>query len=134
MLYALMRQESLFNPYATSWVGARGLGQVMPATGRGIAAQLGITDFDIDNLYHPYISVKFGAYYIGQQVEMMNGSVQGGLSAYNGGPGNAQRWADGTRVADPDLFTEGIDYNETRNYVRLVYGYYGVYRELYTLP
>lgn len=134
MFYALMRQESLFNPYATSWVGARGLGQVMPTTGYGIAAQLGVANFDIDDLYHPYISVKFGAYYIGEQVKMMEGSIHGGLSAYNGGPGNAQRWAGGTRVADPDLFTEGIDYPETRNYVKLVYGYYGVYRDLYALP
>lgn len=133
LLYALMRQESLFNPTATSWVGARGLGQVMPTTGQSIARQLGITDFHVDHLYRPYVSVRFGAYYISQQINMMQGSVQGGLSAYNGGPGNAQRWAGGTHVADPDLFVEGIDYYETRNYVRLVYGYYGVYQQLYAV-
>jgi len=37
-------------------------------------------------------------------------------------------------VADPDLFTEGIDYSDTRNYVKLVYGYYGAYRRLYSAP
>ncbi|NJN66750.1 MAG: transglycosylase SLT domain-containing protein [Chloroflexaceae bacterium] len=134
LLYALMRQESLFNPYATSWVGARGLSQVMPATGYGIAGQLGLTDFQVDDLYRPYVSVRFGAYYLSQQIKMMEGSVPGGLAAYNGGPGNAQRWAGGFRVTDADLFVEGIDFAETRNYVKLVYGYYGAYRRLYALP
>lgn len=134
LLYALIRQESLFNPQATSWVGARGLGQVMPATGQTIAQQLGITNFHTDDLYRPAVSIRFGAYYIAQQVAMMQGSVQAGLSAYNGGPGNAQRWAGGTVVSDPDLFTEGIDFDETRTYVKLVYGYYRMYQRLYALP
>lgn len=134
LLYALLRQESLFNAGATSWVGARGLAQVMPATGEGIAQRLAISGFQIDDLYRPYVSVRFGAFYLGQQIQSMQDSVHGGLAAYNGGPGNAQRWADGTQVVDPDLFTEGIDYAETRNYVKLVYGYYGAYQRLYALP
>lgn len=134
LLYALMRQESLFNPDATSWVGARGLAQVMPATGAGIAQRLGVTDFQPDDLYQPGVSVRFGAFYIAQQIQAMEGSIHGGLAAYNGGPGNAQRWAEGTRITDPDFFTDRIDYYETRNYVRLVYGYYNAYRRLYARP
>lgn len=130
-VYALLRQESLFNPGATSWVGARGLAQVMPATAEGIAQRLGVTNFDTWNLYQPALSVRFGAFYLSQQLAMMNGSLQGALAAYNGGPGNAQRWANGTVVNDPDLFTEAIDYAETRGYVKLVYGYYGAYQRLY---
>jgi soluble lytic murein transglycosylase len=61
----------------------------------------------------------------------MTGSVHGALAAYNGGLGNAQRWAGGSVVADPDLFTETIDYPETRGYVRAVYGFWGAYKELY---
>jgi soluble lytic murein transglycosylase len=133
-LYALLRQESLFNPGATSWVGARGLAQVMPATGQGIAQNLGVTDFHETDLYRPAVSIRFGAFYLGYQQRAMNGSLQAALSAYNGGPGNAQRWAGGTSVPDPDMFTEVIDYEETRSYVRLVYGYYGAYQRLYALP
>jgi soluble lytic murein transglycosylase len=133
-LYAMLRQESLFNPGATSWVGARGLGQIMPATARGIAQHFELSDFQESDLYRPAISVRFGAFYLSRQIAAMEGSLLGGLAAYNGGPGNAQRWAGGTRVGDPDLFTEGIDYAETRGYVRLVYGYYGAYQRLYTLP
>jgi soluble lytic murein transglycosylase len=131
LLYALFRQESLFNPAATSWVGARGLAQVMPETGQGIAQNLGVEDFTPDDLYRPAVSVRFGAFYLGQRIKDMSGSIQGALASYNGGLGNAQRWANGSTVADPDLFTETIDYPETKGYVRSVYGFWNAYKGLY---
>jgi len=133
-LYALLRQESLFNPGALSSAGARGLGQIMPATAQGIAQNLKIEGFQESDLFRPALSIRFGAFYLSRQLELMGDSLPGALSAYNGGPGNAQRWAGGTTVADPDLFTEGIDYPETRGYVKLVYGYYGAYKRLYKWP
>ncbi|NWF79324.1 MAG: transglycosylase SLT domain-containing protein [Chloroflexi bacterium] len=132
LLYALLRQESLFNPGATSWVGARGLAQIMPETGQGIAQNLGVSDFHLDDLYRPAVSVRFGSYYLSRRLADMEGSVHGALAAYNGGLGNAQRWAGGSNVADPDLFTEAIDFAETRGYVRAVYGFWGAYQGLYT--
>src|SRR5439155_4738636 len=125
-LYALLRQESLFNPGATSGAGARGLAQIMPTTAQGIAQNLNLDSFHDDDLYQPALSIRFGAFYLGHQLAAMDDSLQAALAAYNGGPGNAERWAGGTTVTDPDLFTEGIDYDETRGYVKLVYGYYGV--------
>jgi peptidoglycan lytic transglycosylase len=134
MLYAMLRQESLFNAGAISWAGAYGLGQIMPATAQGIAQNLQVEGFQEADLLRPAVSIRFGAFYLNHQLAMMEGNLQGALSAYNGGPGNAQRWAGGTNVADPDLFTEGIDYPETRGYVKLVYGYYGAYKRLYRWP
>ena len=133
LIYALMRQESLFDPLATSWVGARGLAQVMPETGQGIAQNLGVSDFALDDLYRPLVSIRFGAFYLGTRLKDMNGSPQGALAAYNGGLGNALRWANGPTVADPDLFAETIDFPETENYVKLAYGNYGAYRQIYSL-
>jgi soluble lytic murein transglycosylase len=133
LLYAMIRQESLFNPNATSWVGARGLTQVMPETGQGIAANLNVAPFHPDDLYQPALSLRFGAFYLAQQIRAMEGSAQGGLAAYNGGPGNAQRWAGGSNISDPDAFAETIDYPETQHYVQAVYGYYGMYRRLYDI-
>jgi soluble lytic murein transglycosylase len=133
-LYALLRQESLFDPGATSWVGALGLAQVMPSTAAGIAQNLKLADFREEDLYRPVVSIRFGAFYLSHQLAAMEGSLPGALSAYNGGPGNAQRWAGGTSVAVQDLFVEAIDYPETRGYVKLVYGYYGAYRRLYKVP
>ncbi|MBX0326087.1 transglycosylase SLT domain-containing protein [Oscillochloris sp. ZM17-4] len=131
LLYALLRQESLFDPGATSWVGARGLGQVMPETGQGIAQNLGVIDFSLDDLYRPAVSVRFGAYYLATRIGDMEGSVQAALSAYNGGLGNAMRWAGGSSVADPDLFTEGVDFPETKGYIKSVYGFYAAYQRIY---
>jgi soluble lytic murein transglycosylase len=133
-LYAMLRQESLFNPAATSGAGALGLAQVMPGTAEGIAQNLKLAEFAETDLYRPAVSIRFGAFYLGHQLAAMNGSLPAALAAYNGGPGNAERWAGGDTVADPDLFTEAIDYAETQGYVRLVYGYYGAYRRLYAAP
>jgi soluble lytic murein transglycosylase len=133
-LYAMLRQESLFNPGAASGAGALGLAQVMPGTAQGIAQNLRVAEFAEADLYRPAVSIRFGAFYLGHQLATMSGSLQAALAAYNGGPSNAQRWAGGTIVIDQDLFTEGIDYSETRNYVKLVYGYYGAYRRLYAAP
>lgn len=134
LLYALFRQESLFDPLATSWVGARGMAQVMPTTGEGIAQTLGLADFTLDDLYRPAVSVRFGAYYLSARMADMQGSIQGGLASYNGGLGNAQRWAGGSFISDPDLFTEGVDFAETRGYIKAVYGFYAVYQRIYAQP
>jgi len=131
LFYALLRQESLFDPAATSWVGARGLAQIMPETGQGIAQNLGVAPFALNDLYRPAVSLRFGAFYLGQRLKDMEGSPHGALAAYNGGLGNSLRWAGGSQVADPDLFAERIDYPETQGYVKAVYGFYGVYRRLY---
>jgi soluble lytic murein transglycosylase len=133
-LYAMFRQESHFNPGAQSGAGAIGIAQVMPDTGAGIAQNLQVPDFQTDHLLRPVVGVRFGSFYLARQLDAMHGSLAGALAAYNGGPGNAQRWAGGDTVADQDLFAEAIDYDETRNYVKLVIGYYGAYRRLYAAP
>lgn len=131
LLFALLRQESAFDPAATSWAGARGLAQVMPATGRGIAQALGMPGFQENDLYRPDLSIRFGAYYLSRQLAAMDGNVEGALAAYNGGPGNAQRWSGGAPITDPDLFAERIDFEETRNYVKAVIAQYDIYRRMY---
>ena len=130
----MFRQESRFNPGAHSGSGALGLAQVVPTTAEGIAQNLQVPDFQADDLFRPAVGVRFGAFYLARQLDAMHGSMPAALAAYNGGPSNAQRWAGGDSVTDQDLFTEGIDYDETRSYVKLVVGYYGAYRRLYAVP
>jgi soluble lytic murein transglycosylase len=84
--------ESHFNPQATSRVGARGLMQIMPATAAGIARQLGVTDFNADQLYDPAINIRFGSYYLRNLFDRY-GEKDVVLAAYNGGPGVANRYA-----------------------------------------
>lgn len=130
LLAALIRQESLFEPVAESYAGARGLGQVMPATGEGIAHSLGIEDFVLDDLYRPAISIRFGAYYLGVQMGRFDDQILIALAAYNGGPGNTLRWLEGAGD-DLDLFVEAITATQSRVYLQRVYEQYLVYERLY---
>jgi soluble lytic murein transglycosylase len=130
LLAALIRQESLFEPVAESYAGARGLGQVMPATGEGIAHSLGLDGFELDDLYRPSVSVRFGAFYLSVQLGRFDGQILVALAAYNGGPGNTLRWIEGTED-DFDLFVEVITATQSRLYLQRVYEQYIIYESLY---
>ena len=130
LMLALIRQESYFDASATSFAGALGLMQVIPPTGEGIAADLGITDFKESDLLIPEVSTRFGAHYLAGQLEGFGGNIGAALAAYNGGPGNAARWTE-TSGTDVDLLVETIDFEETRSYLELVLANYAFYRYVY---
>jgi soluble lytic murein transglycosylase len=125
---ALMRQESLFEYSAQSVAGARGLMQVMPATGEYIAMKIGTEKFTVDQLWQPHISIKFGTWYISQQLEFFDQHQFAALAAYNAGPGNVQEWL---QDDDLDIFVEEIPFLESRMYIRLIYVNLAAYRRLY---
>jgi soluble lytic murein transglycosylase len=132
LFFALARQESRFDRYATSWAEARGLTQVIPPTGEWIAERLGFSPFRLEDLYRPVVSVRFGVWYLAQQLQDFEGQAVLALAAYNGGPGNALRWAGSvTPVEDLDLFVEAVDFHETRDYIERIYTSYWTYRRLY---
>ena len=131
LLAALVRQESLFEKVAESYAGARGLGQVMPATGEGIAGNLGLTDFVLDDLYRPSVSIRFAAYYLQLQLKRFDNQILIALAAYNGGPGNTLRWLELSGDDDLDLFVEVITASQSRIYLQRVYEQYLVYERLY---
>ncbi len=130
LLFALVRQESRFDPNAVSSAGASGLTQVMPTTGRQIAAQLGDAGFEASDLFQPATAVRYGASYLATQLAAFDGLEVAALAAYNGGPGNARRWLDASG-GDIDLYAELIDFKETRRYVRLVSEHRAQYVRLY---
>jgi soluble lytic murein transglycosylase len=130
-LYALIRQESLFEGFVSSSADARGLMQIMPQTGEEIAANLGWPeDYSADDLYRPNVSLTLGADYLNRQRELFDGDIFAALAAYNGGPGNAAEWI---KLAqdDPDLLVEVIRYPETQNYIRRIYENFTIYRMIY---
>mgnify|MGYP003855380969 FL=1 len=131
LMYALVRQESAYDPRARSRSDARGLTQVIPSTGRFIAAQLGLAGFREDELYHPATSARFGAWYLARTLRAFGGNIYFALAGYNGGPGNVGRWAAGPGAHDMDVFIEQISFAETQNYVRRVIANYAAYRRLY---
>jgi len=128
---SLMRQESLFEYDAVSWVGARGLSQIMPSTGRWIARRLNHGRFRLSHLMDPSTNVRFGVYYLSEQLADFDGDAMRALAAYNGGPSNVERWWGYGGCEDTDVFVEDIGYSETANYVRRVYLYGQFYEEIY---
>ena len=130
LIFALVRQESLFESLSYSTAAAHGLMQIIPSTGQEIATALKWPDYSQSDLYKPYISVKFGVYYLARQRDGLDGDLYAGLAAYNGGPGNSARWK-AASGDDPDLFYETITFSETRLYIRRISEYYFVYKKLY---
>jgi soluble lytic murein transglycosylase len=128
-LAALIRQESYWDASAGSSAGALGLTQVIPETGAAIAQSLGLS-FTADDLFRPAISIRFGANYIGGQLQRL-GSPYLALAAYNAGPGNAARWAEAGGALPPADLVESIDIPETRGYVEYVMDHYEHYLAAY---
>ncbi len=130
-VYALLRQESLFEGYATSYAAAHGLMQVIPPTGEQIAQVLNWPPgYKTSDLYRPMVSVRFGVWYLATQRDYIDGNLFAGMAAYNGGPGNSARWWDAAN-ADQDLFVELIGFAETRTYVERIREHYARYAWLY---
>lgn len=131
LLFSLIRQESLFEGFATSYAYAQGLMQVIPSTGASIANQLGWPPgYENSDLYRPVVSLRFGTWYLAQQRNTFDGRLDVALAAYNGGPGNAAQWIE-TAGSDPDLFLETITLSETNLYLRRIREHYAVYSRLY---
>jgi soluble lytic murein transglycosylase len=130
LLLALVRQESFFDPLAGSSAGAIGLTQVVGPTGEEIANELGVSDFETDDLFRPDVSLQFGAHYLRTQLDTFDGNFYEALAAYNAGPGNVQRWAK-TADGDVDRFTAEVEFSQTQSYVQLVSENVARYRQLY---
>ena len=130
-LFSVVRQESLFDTSIRSSAAASGLMQIIPQTGEEIAGNLGWPeDYTPSDLNRPMVNIAFGADYLDKQRRLFEGDLYGALAAYNGGPGNALQWRE-ISGEDPDAFLEAIRYLETRNYIKVIYEVFNIYRWLY---
>jgi len=89
LVCAVIYTESHFNPRATSGVGAQGLMQIMPATGRSIADELGES---FGNLYDPDTNIRYGVWYLKGLLEKFNGNSELASAAYNAGVMRAHQY------------------------------------------
>ncbi|MDI6739544.1 MAG: transglycosylase SLT domain-containing protein [Candidatus Edwardsbacteria bacterium] len=128
LVLAVIHKESKFNATCKSWAGARGLMQIMPATGRLLA---GDRKFKTNGLYDPLLSIRFGARYLAGMLREFDGSWPRALAAYNAGPGLVRQWLKDKRSRqDDDYFLEEIFVPETKRYVMVVMENYYFYRNL----
>jgi len=132
LLYGMMREESRFDAEAVSRAGAVGLMQLMPETARLVARKMDRA-LDVDEqLGDPEVNVSLGAWYASDLLRAGEGSAAWMLAAYNAGPGAAGRWIRPGSAGDAAVdAVEGIDYKETRGYVKRVVESANIYHDLY---
>ena len=131
LMAAIIRQESRFTAHVTSRAGARGMSQVMPATGRQIAQRMGVAAWDADLLFVPDFNLHLGSRFLADRLRLDAFPVYAAIAAYNAGAQRVDRWRLWPEFADPDLFVERVAIAETRNYVKTVYASYQWYRRAY---
>jgi len=124
LVAGIIMQESGFNPQAISPVGAMGIMQIMPATGRSIASGVDHPNFTPNDLYNPEIAIQFGTWHIHVLKEKYGGNEAAALAAYNAGTGNADKWLRAGLL-------NNIPGGQTNRYVRNVQDYTQVYHKLY---
>lgn len=133
LLYALTRQESEFDQYAQSPVGARGLMQLMPRTAEQTAKKLRMP-YQLSYLTtRPDYNMTLGGFYIHHLVRNFKGSYIHALSGYNAGPSRIGQWNNSYGRFTRDLYhiidrIETIPFDETRNYVQRILEAVQVYR------
>jgi|GEM_PF-544659 len=132
VLLGMIRQESGFDPTARSRAGARGLLQLMPATGREVARRIGLR-FSSRRLADPDFNLRVGAAYFRQVMSMFDDHLELALAGYNGGPYRIQRLWQRAGRRDPDRFLEGLGVTESRIYVKRILVLSDSYRQLYDL-
>ena len=130
LVASLIRQESNFNPRATSPVGARGLMQLMPSVGRTIARSKAIPGYTDESLYDPTVNITLGTQHLSGLFRRTS-QLERVLAAYNAGESRVARWITKGGVGDPEMFTERIPFVETRDYVRAIIRNRAFYSALY---
>ena len=127
IILSIIKAESSFNRQAVSSAGAQGLMQIMPSTGRGIARELNIKDFDLQN---PQTSILFGVKYIAWLKKIFNNDFDDIAAGYNAGANNVKKWKNIIITDDRDNYIENIPFDETRSYILRTRKYFYIYNLL----
>ncbi|MET0790688.1 MAG: lytic transglycosylase domain-containing protein [Polyangiaceae bacterium] len=130
LIYAIMREESSFDPDAESVADAYGLMQLIVPTAKSIARPLGLP-FDRASLKRPSVNVALGSAELARLANAFPDNPLLAIPAYNAGPGNPKRWLRDRPSADFDLWVELIPFVETRRYMKRVLASRATYAFLY---
>ena len=135
MSLSIARRESEFDPNVQSGAGARGLMQIMPATGRAVAKRLEIADHTTARLISdPVHNARLGTAYLATLAKRFDGNAVMVSAGYNAGPGRPLQWMQrlGDPRRDPDIdvidWIEHVPFRETRNYIMRVTESLPIYR------
>jgi soluble lytic murein transglycosylase len=129
LVMGLIRQESGFNPKATSDANARGLMQMLPQTAaqglsrrrRRVAGR---------RLYDPAYNIRVACRYLSRMIKSFNGNLEQSLAAYNAGDSRVREWLRARTFNDPAEFLESVPFRETRHYVEALLRDAAIYRQM----
>jgi soluble lytic murein transglycosylase len=130
LAYAVMREESAFDPEVVSPAEAYGLMQLIIPTARAVARQVGLPS-DPRSLKRPRINVALGCRFLGKLTTSFQKNPLLAIPAYNAGPGRPARWLRERPHQDFDVWVELIPFNETRRYTKRVLASRAAYAYLY---
>ncbi len=126
-IFGIARQESAFFNEAISHAGARGLLQLLPSTAKPLAKKHDI-DYESEySLHEPEINIQLGTAYLEQLKKQMHNSTILATASYNAGPTRTLKWL-WSEPLEADIWIETIPYKETREYVKNVLTFTGIYR------
>lgn len=130
LMAALIAQESTFTPEIRSSANAVGLMQLLPATGKRYAREIGIRPFSTPSLTQPETNIRLGMAYFKDLVDRFGGTYLA-LASYNAGESRVARWIAERPGVVQDEFIDDIPFPETQNYVKRILGTAEDYRRLY---
>lgn len=125
-LFGIARQESAFNPRARSYVGAMGLMQIMPNTGKLIARLINKPLTKTTELLNPNRNIQLGSAYLRHIYEKNQHNPVLATASYNAGPHRVAKWLP-EKELPADIWIENIPFNETRHYTKSVMSYSAIF-------
>ncbi len=130
LIWAIMREESGFDPQIESWANAIGLMQLILPTARGVGSKLGIR-VTPKTLRQPEVNITLGTAYLAHLKKLFHEHPVLMIAGYNAGQGAVQRWLKERSELEVDAFVEQIPYSQTRGYTKRVIGALAAYSFLY---
>ncbi|MBQ3507464.1 MAG: lytic transglycosylase domain-containing protein [Clostridia bacterium] len=130
LVFAVIHTESSFDSGAVSPAGAVGLMQMTPDTFKWLTDEILFDHLESGMLYDPETNIKYGTYLLSRYYDRY-GDWELVFAAYNGGPGNLDKWLEDPEYSDGEGGLKKIPFRETRNYVKKVADAWDMYERLY---
>lgn len=132
IIYATIKVESNFDPYANSSAGALGLMQMLPSTFEWLTGEEHLDEhLSTRALDDPEVSIRYGTYYLSYLYKKFDYNWDTAFAAYNAGEGNVLKWLSDKQYSDGEGNLINIPFKETENYVKKVNAQIEDYKKLY---
>ena len=120
MVCAVINVESHFDAGAKSPKGASGLMQIMQRTADWAAEEIGIENYEYENIFEPELNIRIGCWYLNRLMKQYDGNINLVMAAYNAGSGNVSNWLYDEKYSTDGKTLSKIPYAETEAYLKKI--------------